>query len=130
MERWHSRHPIPWDFFNSFNNVSGKDLNWFWHNWYFTNNYINLAIQSAEKTRKGYTVAVQNIGGYVNPFDVIVTYKDGTTETAHQTPAVWQANQKLATITVATDSKKEVKSIKIDGGIFVDADDKDNTWNR
>ena len=25
MDRWHGKHPIPWDFFNSFNNISGKN---------------------------------------------------------------------------------------------------------
>ncbi len=130
MERWHGKHPIPWDFFNSFNNISGKDLNWFWNNWFFTNYYIDLAIQSADKERKGYNITVQNIGGYVNPFDVIVTYTDGTTSTTHETPAVWQANQKQTTVMVPTDNKKEVKSIKIDGGIFMDADESNNTWTK
>ncbi|HEV2644529.1 MAG TPA: M1 family metallopeptidase, partial [Candidatus Elarobacter sp.] len=25
MDRWHGKHPIPWDFFNTFNDVSGKN---------------------------------------------------------------------------------------------------------
>lgn len=36
MARWNGRHPTPWDFFNTFNNVSGKNLNWFWNSWFFT----------------------------------------------------------------------------------------------
>ncbi|HEY4336942.1 MAG TPA: M1 family metallopeptidase, partial [Puia sp.] len=44
MDRWHGKHPIPWDFFYSFNDASGKDLNWFWKNWFFSYNYLDLAI--------------------------------------------------------------------------------------
>ncbi|GAB3874019.1 M1 family metallopeptidase [Hymenobacter segetis] len=119
MDRWHGKHPIPWDYFNSMSSASGQDLNWFFNNWFFTNNYIDLAV-----TASGSTVTVQNIGGFAVPFDVAVEYADGTKETLHQSPAVWQANQKQAVITVP----KAVKSVKLDGGIFMDANEKDNTW--
>ena len=29
MDRWNGKHPAPWDFFYTFNDVSGQDLNWF-----------------------------------------------------------------------------------------------------
>ncbi|MFC6222797.1 M1 family metallopeptidase [Hymenobacter artigasi] len=119
MDRWHGKHPIPWDYFNSMSSASGQDLSWFFNNWFFTNNYIDLAV-----TASGSTVTVQNIGGFAVPFDVNVEYTDGTKETLHQSPAVWQANQKQATITV----KKPVKSVKLDGGIFMDANEKDNSF--
>lgn len=35
MSRWHGKHPIPWDFFYSMNDASGKNLNWFWTNCFF-----------------------------------------------------------------------------------------------
>ncbi|GAB2850338.1 M1 family metallopeptidase [Hymenobacter ruber] len=119
MDRWHGKHPIPWDYFNSMSSASGQDLNWFFNNWFFTNNYIDLAV-----TASGSTVTVQNIGGFAVPFDMNVEYTDGTKATLHQSPAVWQANQKQATITVP----KAVKSVKLDGGIFMDANEKDNSF--
>jgi archaellum component FlaF (FlaF/FlaG flagellin family) len=126
MARWHGKHPIPWDFFYSFNNVSGRNLNWFWSNWYFSNNYIDLAIQQVSKSASGYTVNVQNIGGYVAPFNLQLVFDDGTTITQHATSAVWQDNQKSATIVINSD--KKIQSVKIDGGIFMDANPKDNVW--
>jgi hypothetical protein len=126
MDRWHGKHPIPWDFFNTFNNVAGKDLNWFWNSWYFTNNYIDLAIKDVSPKRKGYKLTVQNIGGYPAPFDVKVTYADGSSEVVHETPAVWQNNQQQAIIEVPV--TKEVKTIAINGGIFMDADETNNVW--
>lgn len=127
MDRWHGKHPIPWDFFNTFNDVSGKDLNWFWNNWYFTNGYIDLAVKSVTKTRGAYTIVIDNVGGFVAPVDVELQYADGSTQTVHQTPAIWQANQKQATVTIAT--TKAMKSLTLGGGIFADADTTNNVWN-
>ena len=126
MSRWHGKHPIPWDFFFTFNDVSGKNLNWFWNNWYFSNYYIDIALKNVTKTNGGYQLTVTNIGGYVAPFDVQVKYKDGSAEKIHQTPAFWQADQKTGTLNIKTN--KEVQSIVLDGGIFMDADESNNEW--
>jgi hypothetical protein len=120
MANWHGKHPIPWDYFNSFTATSGQDLSWFFNNWFFTNNYIDLAVGAVN----GSTVTVQNIGGFAVPFDVAVEYADGSKATLHQSPAVWQANQRQATITLP----KAAKTVALQGGIFMDANEKDNTW--
>jgi hypothetical protein len=126
MSRWNGKHPLPWDFFNTFNDVSGRNLDWFWSNWYFTNNYIDLAVRGATKTAAGYSVHIDNVGGMVAPFDLRLRYRDGTTETVHQTSLVWERNQKQATISVPTG--KVLASIQADGGIWEDATPADNTW--
>jgi len=128
MSRWHGKHPIPWDFFNTFNNVTGQNLNWFWNGWFFSNGYIDLAIAGADKTGDGYTVRVNNVGGMPAPFDVAATYSDGTTQTVHQTAAVWSANPKSAAVPIATN--KALQSLKLETGIWVDADSTTNTWTR
>lgn len=127
MDRWHGKHPIPWDFFYTFNDVSGKNLNWFWSSWYFEHNYIDLAITDVQKEKKGYTISLQNIGGMCAPVDLIVGYDDGTKETLHQSPAIWENDQKQTSVSVET--KKKIKSVQIDGGIFMDADESNNSWN-
>ncbi len=126
MDRWHGKHPLPWDFFHTFNNVSGKDLNWFWTNWFFTNNYIDLAVKRMATTAQGYTLTVDNNGGMAAPFDVKITYTDGSSDNLHQTPLIWQANQKQAQVHIAT--KKKIQSLVLDGGIFMDATTDDNKW--
>lgn len=126
MERWNGRHPIPWDFFNSFNNASGKNLNWFWNNWFFSNYYIDLAVKQLTPSAQGYTLQVNNPGGMAAPFDVKITYTDGSSETLHQTPQIWQANQKQAAVKIST--KKKIRSLVLDGGIFMDATPSDNSW--
>jgi aminopeptidase N len=126
MDGWHGKHPIPWDFFNTFNDVSGMNLNWFWTNWFFSNGYIDLALRGVTKTASGYSATIDNVGGLAAPFDLRVTYSDGTSDTIHETPAVWEANQ--ASTAVAISTKKVVQSVEVVNGIWVDADVTNNKW--
>ena len=124
MDRWHGKHPIPWDYFNSMSSASSQDLNWFFQNWFFTNNYIDLALTKADKTAQGTVVTIQNVGGFAVPVDLKVTYADGSTDTLHRTPALWRDNQRQATITVP--GGKPVASVALDHGLYLDANTKDD----
>jgi hypothetical protein len=127
MEDWNGKHPIPWDYFNSVNTSSGKNLNWFFNNWFFTNNYIDIAVANVNSNSKTQTISIINEGGFAIPFDVNIIYTDGTKETVHETPAVWEANQKTATISFK--GTKKMKSVTLDGGLFMDATPQNNTWS-
>jgi len=124
MERWHGKHPLPWDFFNTFNNVSGKNLNWFWNNWFFGTGYIDYELQDVKKSSTGYAIAIKNTGGFFAPVDVIIKYTDGTTETKHLSPSAWQKEAKQTSVPLIT--KKKIESVKLEGGIFMDADESNN----
>ena len=126
MNNWNGKHPIPWDYFYAMEKGSGKKLDWFFYNWFYTPGYIDLGLANVGKTAKGYILGIKNIGGFAIPFDVIATYDDGSTEIFHQTPIVWEHNQKETSVNINTG--KAVKSLKLEGGIFMDANEKDNTW--
>lgn len=122
MDIWNGRHPIPWDYFNSFNISTGKNLNWFFNNWFFTNNYLDIAVKGISADKK--IITVENIGGFAIPFDVVITYADKSKVTIHQTPAIWEKNQKTAKIILK--STKKILQIQLDGGIFMDATPENN----
>lgn len=126
MNNWNGKHPIPWDYFNSMSTATGRNLNWFFNNWFFTNNYIDLEIKFQSKINTVYTFAINNIGGFAIPFDMKVTFDDGTSETLHKTPEIWQLNEKQVIMTLKT--PKKIKEVSIDGGIFMDADERNNNW--
>jgi hypothetical protein len=90
--------------------------------WLYGHGYIDMARQSV----KGRKVELQNIGGFPAPLDVIVTFSEGSKETFHQTPAIWEKNINTATVTIP--GQKKITSVTIDGGIFMDADPSNNTW--
>jgi hypothetical protein len=126
MANWNGKHPIPWDYFNSMNTGSGQNLNWFFYNWFYTSGYIDLELKEATAVGGDYKLLINNIGGFYAPFDVVVNYDDGTTETKHQTAEVWKKDGKQISINVKTTGA--VKSIVLDGGIFMDATENNNKW--
>ena len=126
MDNWNGKHPVPWDYFNSMNSGAGQNLNWFFYNWFFTNGYIDLNLKNGVKNGNSYTLTIDNVGGFVVPFDVDLTYADGTIRTFHQNPVIWQNNQKEITLIFKT--TKAVQSVVLDTGIFADADESNNKW--
>jgi hypothetical protein len=126
MDRWHGKHPIPWDFFYTMNDATGQNLNWFWNAWFFEHSYIDLGIAAVARTASGYSITLDNVGGMPAPVNLVVTYKDGTTETIHETPAIWAPNVKRATVQLV--AKKPVQSVGLSGGIWMDADPSNDRW--
>lgn len=126
MNTWQGKHPTPWDFFYSFNTGSGQNLNWFWNNWFFSNNYIDLKIKSAEISDKNLNLSIENVGGFAIPFDVEITYQDGKIVKKHLTPEIWKNGPSYQT---SIEAKPNVKSVKLDGGIFIDYSPNDNVYN-
>jgi hypothetical protein len=110
------------------NDLTGRNLNWFFNAWYFDNSYIDLAVRGVTRASNGYRVALENIGGMPAPVNVVVKYADGTSETFHQTPAIWQANLQKATVTIP--ARKTVSSVALDHGIWMDADPSNDSWKK
>jgi hypothetical protein len=79
-----------------------------------------------KKNKNGYAVSIKNIGGFAAPVDVVATYDDGSSETFHQTPAIWEADQKQTTVNIST--KKKIISVQLNGGIWMDADERNNSF--
>jgi aminopeptidase N len=126
MNRWHGKHPIPWDFFYTFNDVTARNLNWFWNAWYFSNGYIDLAVSNVRRAGDTYSVTIRNIGGIPAPFNVEARYTDGTSDVIHRTSATWEANLQAATISAPT--RKSLQTLTINTGIWLDSDSTNNRW--
>jgi hypothetical protein len=128
MDRWHGKHPIPWDFFYSVNDVTGRNLNWFWNAWYFSNGYIDLAVSSVTHAAGTYSVTIDDIGGIPAPVDLEVRYSDGTSDLFHKTPSIWEPNLRKATVSITT--KKSLDALVLNTGIWLDADSTNNRWSQ
>jgi hypothetical protein len=87
---------------------------------------MDLAVEGARADGGGQIVAVRNPGGMAVPFDLVLTFADGSSERVHRTPAAWQADPRRTEVRVA--GAKALRSVTLDTGIFVDAHPADNTW--
>lgn len=129
MARWNGKHPMPWDFFYSFNDLSGRNLNWFWKAWFFSNNYIDYALRKVQVKGNKATIQIENVGGMPAPFDVVVTMKNGKTLSIHKTAKVWEnTDPKGKELTLEIAAPDAIQALKIDGKIWMDYTPENNTW--
>ncbi|MEE4208151.1 MAG: M1 family metallopeptidase [Parvularcula sp.] len=49
--RWKFKRPEPADFFRTMEEVSGKDLDWFWRGWWYTTDHVDIAVTGLETLR-------------------------------------------------------------------------------
>ncbi len=126
IDRWNGRHPISYDFFYSINAGSGRNLNWYWKNWFFDWGFPDLGITSVTRKGKAYTVVVKNIGGKYVPIDLNIEYTDGSSEKVHRSVAVWEKAPPSVTINIAT--SKKIKKVVIQETHVSDVNRMDNEY--
>ena len=85
--RWQFKHPRPQDFFDIANEVSGRDLTWYFDQVYRSSNAFDYGIQelrsTAESGRFRTEVVVRRYGEAIFPIDVLVTFENGETIMEH-----------------------------------------------
>ncbi len=124
IRQWQGKHPMPYDFFYSMNEGSGKNLNWFWKRWFFEGGVTDLAIAGNEKTSTGYNIKIENKSRKPMPVDLLYTYTDGTTEKQHHNIGVWEKDEQIITIPVAT--VKTIRKIQLGSTYVPDKKPADN----
>ncbi len=130
MDRWKGKHPAPFDFFNTWNSVSGENLDWFWKPWFFEWAYPDLAIQQIKQNdiTNRPDVVVERLGEQPVSILLAVEYEDGTTETLHETAAIWKDGKKQ--IRVPGTAGKTIKTAHLGTKTVPDVDQKNNVWPR
>lgn len=126
IAQWHGKHPAPLDFFNCINTGSGKNLNWFWKNWFYEGGYPDLAINKVIQQGNTQKISISRKGNKMVPVEVIITYADGSTQTIRRSIAAWEKNNKTMTLTVSAPQK--IKEITLGGRYIPDVNKTDNTW--
>ena len=126
MDRWNGKHPGPYDFFFSFNDIAEQDLSWFWKPWFFETGVPDLAIKPVKIKGKKANLMIENKGTIPVPIHLTVTLKDGTKEEIHETAAVWKDGAK--TWEFNRKFSKPVKTIKLGASYIPDVNSKDNSY--
>ena len=91
VNRWSGKHPVPYDFFFTFDNVVGENLDWFWKPWFFENKYPDLSIENAKQENGSVKCGIKNIGGLPVPIVLKAFFEDGSNEIIFERNAsVWK----------------------------------------
>ena len=127
--RWQYKHPTPYDFFDTFDDVSGRDLSWFWRTWFFETWRLDQAIDSVATVGDSVEIGIENRGRAPMPVPLVVTRADGKVDSLTVPVDVWLGGAKRTTVRVAREPA--VKSIEIDPGHdFPDVDRDNQRWPR
>ncbi|MFW5952366.1 MAG: M1 family metallopeptidase [Gemmatimonadota bacterium] len=134
-DRWGFKNAYPWDLFNTFEDVAGEELDWFWRSWYYESTqdgdwYLDHAVAAVERLDDGRTrITIDDLGWVVMPVHLRIVREDG--EVLERVIPVdrWLAGADQATITVP--AGPPVQEVVIDPeGYFPDLDPRNDVWRR
>lgn len=119
--RWEGGHPYPFDFFNTFDDVAGQDLEWFWRTWFFEPWSLDQAIGGVHAGSDSTAITVEDVGLAPMPVRLEITRADGSTERLEIPVDVWMDGARSYTLRVP--SEPMITKIVIDPDeLFPDID--------
>jgi hypothetical protein len=131
--RWAFKHPYPGDFFRTMEDVSGKDLGWFWRGWFYSTGVLDQSVTGVvqgEGDGKGLAhITFAQRGGLVMPIEYRVTFDDGT-KADRRVPVEGFFWTDKAVVTAPTGGKR-IKMVEVDPERSMpDVERGNNVWRR
>jgi len=117
MKRWNGKHPMPYDLFFTFEDVSDDELDWFVEPWFFGQGYPDVSIDTAFVKE----------GILPIPVAVSVKFKDGSTKRAYRSASSWK-NEDEDEITIEMEIEGKPSYIELGSRYIPDVDSLNNIW--
>jgi hypothetical protein len=127
IKRWAYKHPTPWDFFRTMDNVSGEDLSWFWKGWFLENYKLDQSIFAVTNDEtKGAIVTIENREKMAMPVLLSWETVSGIKGNEQLPVEIWN---NTSTFKVKLPVAEAVKSVTIDADkLFPDFNYTNNKW--
>jgi hypothetical protein len=125
INRWAFKHPTPWDFFHTMENVAGEDLGWFWRAWVLNTWKLDQSVKAVKYVKNipenGADITLENLEKMPMPVTVLVKEANGKEHTINLPVEVWQRG---AQWTFGVPTTSEIKEV------ILDPEKKLPDWNR
>ncbi|GAA4299981.1 M1 family aminopeptidase [Compostibacter hankyongensis] len=130
IRRWAFKHPTPWDFFHTMENVGGEDLAWFWREWFLENYRLDQGVKDVkyvdDDPAKGALITIENLDRMALPAVVAVRESNGKADTLTLPAQIWQRG---GTWTFKYASTSKLQSVVLDPAHQLpDMNPQNNTW--
>jgi hypothetical protein len=125
MKRWNGKHPLPYDFIFTIEDVSGESYEWFFQEWFFASGYPDLAIKEVKDRN---IIVIEKIGSFPVPLNIEWTSSDGAQGNVYESPAIWKDGKTTHSILLAEDIKLE--NIKLGRDDIPDVNPSNNLWEK
>jgi len=128
IKRWAYKHPTPWDFFRTMDNVGGENLSWFWKGWFLENYKLDQSIKEVSNDAvKGAIVTLENLDQMAMPVIIEFETVSGKKGIVNLPIEIWN-NTSLFKVKLPT--TEAVKAVTIDPDkVFPDMNYANNKWN-
>ncbi len=128
MRRWNGKHPIPYDFFYTFENVLGEDLSWFFKPWFFELGYPDLSVKDVQQSGDKIRITIERIGSLPVPVAMTLNTADSTELLVYRKADVWKDGAKE--IVIEEKVNAEITEVKLGTKYIPDVNEKDNVWEK
>ncbi len=127
-KRWSGRHPMPADFWDTMNDVSGTNLDWFWRSWYYETWKLDQAIDDVVRANADtLIVTVENKGKVPMPVLLVARGASGSTTSLTLPADIWFQGEKKVTVRMAVPD--DFTRLEIDPGQRLpDTDRSNQVW--
>ncbi|MEM6799841.1 MAG: M1 family metallopeptidase [Bacteroidota bacterium] len=119
IRTWAKKSPTPYDFFYTFERVSGQDLGWFWKPWFFDYGNVDVKIASYKKGK----LHIVNEGTRPLPISIDIKYADGSSSYKSFSAESWEEGS----FTTTLERAKEIESVAVNA-YLPDGDILDNFY--
>ena len=130
INRWAYKHPSPYDFFRTIEDVSGEDLGWFWRSWVYNNWSLDQAITDVEyvlgSPSKGAYITIKNIREIPMPVNLEITTVSGEKFRKKLPVEIWKNNIDWKFL---VETSEAIEKIVVDPDFeYPDVDATNNYW--
>jgi hypothetical protein len=94
MDRWNGKHPIPYDFFFTFEDHLNENLDWYFLPWFFERGYPDLGIKDVSVSGNKISVTVEKIGNLPIPIQLAYVAEDGNEVIEYKSADIWSYGEK------------------------------------
>ncbi|HMO34098.1 MAG TPA: M1 family metallopeptidase [Lacibacter sp.] len=129
VRRWAFKHPTPWDFFHTMENVAGEDLSWFWRGWVLNSWKFDVAVKSVAPARgSGSRITLQLLEKMPMPLTVKVVDANGKEQVLQLPVEIWQRGD---TWTFPVNASAEIVRVVVDPDQQLpDVNRGNNSWRK
>lgn len=125
FERWKFKHPAPEDFFAVADEISGRDLSWFWDETYRSSNIFDYAVDFVDSTEELQTVVLRRWGEAVFPVQVKVRFENGD-----ELKESWDGKSRWIRFRYPRPEKIEQVVVDPDEVVALDVNRTNNSWQK
>lgn len=126
INRWIGKHPTPYDFFFTMDDLFGEDLSWYWNPWYFEFRSPDLTIADVVKKKDKTTIIIENPGGMPIPVDVTIYFENGKIDKMYKSAYIWKDNTSQVLLEIFT--TKPIEKIVLGHKNIPDVRPENNVW--